>query len=183
MTEAGRDHRHRPVPLARAGPRRAGRPELGPLLDGDRALRAAHGRGAVYRREPGRDRDEAPRRRYRRAPSELRHESRTTSTSSSSAPSRRSRPTATGPRPRWTRDLEPVARGGRVAAETAEAATMVLWPASDGARRDRGDPDRRRRRRSRSTTRPERGRSIWPWLLGARARPRTARRRVSRLRG
>ena len=30
------------------------------LLDGDRALRAAHGRRPVQRRDPGRDRDEAP---------------------------------------------------------------------------------------------------------------------------
>ena len=54
------DHRHRAVPLARAGARRAGRRELRPLLDRDRALRAAHRHGAVHRRDAGRDRDEAP---------------------------------------------------------------------------------------------------------------------------
>ena len=38
----GLDHRHRPVPLPRAGARRAGRRELRPLLDRCRPLRAAH---------------------------------------------------------------------------------------------------------------------------------------------
>ena len=36
----GRDHRHRAVPLARAGARRAGRPDVRPLLHGNRPLRA-----------------------------------------------------------------------------------------------------------------------------------------------
>ena len=63
----GRDHRHRAVPLTRAGPRRAGRPDVGSVLDRDRALRAPHRRGAVHRRQPGRDRDEAPRRDTARA--------------------------------------------------------------------------------------------------------------------
>ena len=42
------DHRHGAVPLARAGARRAGRPDLGSLLDRDRPLRAAHRLGAVH---------------------------------------------------------------------------------------------------------------------------------------
>ena len=54
------DRRDGAVPLARAGPRRTGRRELGPLFDGDRPLRAADGDGAVHRRDTGRDRDEAP---------------------------------------------------------------------------------------------------------------------------
>ena len=54
------DHRHRAVPLTRAGARRPGRPDLGSLLDRDRPLRAAHRRRPVQRRDPGRDRDEAP---------------------------------------------------------------------------------------------------------------------------
>ena len=56
----GRDHRHRALSLAGAGARRAGRPDLRPLLRGHRPLRAAHGRGSVHGRQPGRDRDEAP---------------------------------------------------------------------------------------------------------------------------
>ena len=55
----GLDHRDGAVPLARAGSRGARRPDLRPLLDGDRALRAPHRRGSVQRRHPGRDRDEA----------------------------------------------------------------------------------------------------------------------------
>ncbi len=56
----GLDHRDGPVPLARAGARRARRRVLGPLLDRDRPLRASHGQGAVLGGDPGRDRDEAP---------------------------------------------------------------------------------------------------------------------------
>ena len=44
------DHRHGAVPLARAGPRGAGRPALRPLLGRRRALRAADGHGPVHRR-------------------------------------------------------------------------------------------------------------------------------------
>jgi serine/threonine-protein kinase len=60
-------------------------------------------------------------------------------------------------------DLETVARGGRVAAETAEAATMVLagervldaTAATQVVRR--GPP---------KYEPPKRGRSLWPWLVG-----------------
>ncbi len=61
------DHRHRAVPLARAGARRARRPALGHLLGGSPPLRAADRRRALYRRHAGRDRDEAPVRRSRAA--------------------------------------------------------------------------------------------------------------------
>ena len=57
----GGDHRNGAVPLARAGAGRSGRPDLRPLLDGDRPLRAPDGRGAVHGRQPGGDRHEAPR--------------------------------------------------------------------------------------------------------------------------
>ena len=120
------DHRHGAVPLARAGARRAGRRVLRSLLDRDRPVRAAHGQGAVHGRDPGRDRDEAPlagaaERRRRSAP-----RSRTTSTSSSFGPSRRSPPIATGPARRWTATSSSSRRGDAVGPETEEAATMVL---------------------------------------------------------
>ena len=51
MTEAGLDHRHRAVPLPRAGARRPRRPDVRPLLDRDRPLRAADRLGAVHRRD------------------------------------------------------------------------------------------------------------------------------------
>jgi serine/threonine-protein kinase len=62
-------------------------------------------------------------------------------------------------------DLETVARGGRVAAETAEAATMVLsgeraidaTAATQIVRRTQGQPQYEP---------PDRSRAIWPWLLG-----------------
>ena len=54
------DHRHGAVPLARAGSRRACRRVVRPLLDRDHALRAPDRRGAVHRRDAGRDRHEAP---------------------------------------------------------------------------------------------------------------------------
>ena len=60
MTEEGRDHRHRPVPLARAGARCSRRPDVRPVLDGNRPVRAADGRRAVHRGDTRRDRDEAP---------------------------------------------------------------------------------------------------------------------------
>ena len=56
----GLDHRHRAVPLARAGARHVGRPDVRPLLARHRPLRDADGRGSVHGRQPGRDRDEAP---------------------------------------------------------------------------------------------------------------------------
>ena len=49
-----RRDRHRPVPLAGAGPRRGRRRPLRRLLDRLPALRAAHRRAAVHRRLPGR---------------------------------------------------------------------------------------------------------------------------------
>jgi eukaryotic-like serine/threonine-protein kinase len=60
-------------------------------------------------------------------------------------------------------DLETVARGGRVAAETAEAATMVLAgervldPTAATQMIRRGPP---------KYEPPKRGRSLWPWLVG-----------------
>ena len=56
----GRDHRHGAVPLPGAGARRAGRPDLRPLLDRHRPLRAPHRERALLGRDAGRDRDEAP---------------------------------------------------------------------------------------------------------------------------
>ena len=54
------DHRHRPVPLARAGAGRRGRPALRPLLRRHPPLRDADGDGALHGRLAGGDRDEAP---------------------------------------------------------------------------------------------------------------------------
>ena len=50
MTQTAAVHRHRAVPLARAGPRRARRRAQRPLLDRLPALRAAHRAAAVHRR-------------------------------------------------------------------------------------------------------------------------------------
>ena len=55
----GVDRRHRPVPLAGAGPRPAGRAAVGHLLDGGRALRDALRRPAVHGRLRRRHRHEA----------------------------------------------------------------------------------------------------------------------------
>jgi eukaryotic-like serine/threonine-protein kinase len=60
-------------------------------------------------------------------------------------------------------DLETVARGGRVAAETAEAATMVL----SGERAiDATAATQIVRRPLQPYEPPDRTRSLWPWLLG-----------------
>jgi serine/threonine-protein kinase len=60
-------------------------------------------------------------------------------------------------------DLETVARGGRVAAETAEAATMVL----SGERAiDATAATQVVRRPLQPYAPPDRSRSLWPWLLG-----------------
>src|ERR671918_645921 len=53
--------------LARAGTRRARRPDVGPVLDGDRALRAPYGKRALHGRDTRGDRDEALVRDSRRA--------------------------------------------------------------------------------------------------------------------
>ena len=61
-------------------------------------------------------------------------------------------------------DLETVARGGRVAAETAEAATMVL----SGERAiDATAATQVVRRPLQPYEPPDRSRPIWPWLVGA----------------
>ena len=60
-------------------------------------------------------------------------------------------------------DLETVARGGRVAAETAEAATMVL----SGERAiDATAATQIVRRPLQPYQPPDRSRSLWPWLVG-----------------
>ena len=60
-------------------------------------------------------------------------------------------------------DLETVARGGRVAAETAEAATMVL----SGERAiDATAATQVARRPLQPYEPPDRSRSLWPWLVG-----------------
>ena len=60
-------------------------------------------------------------------------------------------------------DLETVARGGRIAAETAEAATMVL--AGDRAI-DATAATIARRPQPPNYEPPKRGRPLWPWLVG-----------------
>jgi beta-lactam-binding protein with PASTA domain len=59
-------------------------------------------------------------------------------------------------------DLETVARGGRVAAETAEAATMVL---SGERALDATAATQVVRRPPAQYEPPKRGRSLWPWLI------------------
>ncbi len=61
-------------------------------------------------------------------------------------------------------DLETVARGGRVAAETAEAATMVL--AGERAIDATAATQMVRRTPQGQYDPPSRSRAIWPWLLG-----------------
>ena len=61
-------------------------------------------------------------------------------------------------------DLETVARGGRIAAETAEAATMVL--AGAGAVDTTALTQIARRPLPPQYEPPRRGRTLWPWLLG-----------------
>jgi serine/threonine-protein kinase len=61
-------------------------------------------------------------------------------------------------------DLETVARGGRVAAETAEAATMVL--AGDRAIDATAATQVTRRPQPPQYEPPKRGRPLWPWLIG-----------------
>jgi beta-lactam-binding protein with PASTA domain len=62
-------------------------------------------------------------------------------------------------------DLETVARGGRVAAETAEAATIVL--AGGGAIDATAATQISRRPPPPQYEPPKRGRPLWPWLVGA----------------
>ena len=62
-------------------------------------------------------------------------------------------------------DLETVARGGHVAAETAEAATMVL--AGGGAIDATAATQISRRPPPPQYEPPKRGRPLWPWLVGA----------------
>jgi eukaryotic-like serine/threonine-protein kinase len=62
-------------------------------------------------------------------------------------------------------DLETVARGGRVAAETAEAATMVL--AGERAIDATAATQITRRSLPAHYEPPKRGRPLWPWLVGA----------------
>jgi eukaryotic-like serine/threonine-protein kinase len=59
-------------------------------------------------------------------------------------------------------DLETVARGGKIAAETAEAATMVL----SGDRDATAVTQIARRPQPPQYEPPRRGRSLWPWLAG-----------------
>jgi eukaryotic-like serine/threonine-protein kinase len=61
-------------------------------------------------------------------------------------------------------DLETVARGGRVAAETAEAATMVL--AGEGAIDATAATQITRRPPPPHYEPPKRGRPLWPWFVG-----------------
>jgi serine/threonine-protein kinase len=65
-------------------------------------------------------------------------------------------------------DLETVAHGGHVPAETADAATMVLSGArtADGSTAVTQVVRRDRRGGGPPYTPPPRGRTIWPWLLG-----------------
>jgi serine/threonine-protein kinase len=61
-------------------------------------------------------------------------------------------------------DLETVARGGRIAAETAEAATMVL--AGEHAIDATAATQIARRPQPPQYEPPKRGRTLWPWLAG-----------------
>jgi len=65
-------------------------------------------------------------------------------------------------------DLETVAHGGHVPAETADAATMVLSGArtTDGSTAVTQVVSRSRRSGPPYAPPPPRGRTIWPWLLG-----------------
>ena len=131
----GLDHRHRPVPLARAGARRAGGRELRSLLDRDRPLRAAHRQGAVHRRDAGRDRDEAP---LADAPGAVVDPPRDPARPRPRRPprAREGARRALPLRRRWTATSSSSAGATPSGPETEEAATMVL---GRGASTDGGD--------------------------------------------
>jgi len=63
-------------------------------------------------------------------------------------------------------DLETVARGGRVAAETADAATIVLAGERTGDTTAVTQLQRRGQAPPPQYEPPKRGRSLWPWLVG-----------------
>ena len=63
-------------------------------------------------------------------------------------------------------DLETVARGGRVAAETADAATMVLAGERTGDTTAVTQTPRRGPMPPPQYEPPKRGRPVWPWLVG-----------------
>ena len=169
MTEAGLDHRHRAVPLARAGARRARRRVLRPLLDRDRALRAPHREGAVHGRDARRDRDEAPLPDPRGAVRPPARDPARPRPRGASALWRRSRPIATAPRRRWTATSSSSAAGEAVVPETEEAATMVLRGETTAATavappvRPAGVGGDERYRSYEGEVR--RGRAWWPWLI------------------
>ncbi len=178
----GRDHRHRAVPLPRAGARRPGRPDLRPLLDRDRPLRAPDRAGAVHRRVARRDRDEAPLRGSRDAVRACGPRCRTISTSSSCVPSPRNRRTGTSPQRRWT----PISRPSRTAAVSRRRPPRRRrWfsQARRRATRRRRSPSSRGAEAGRRRSRPVRaGESLWPWLAGIGALLALARRRLPALR-
>ena len=154
----------------RAGSGRARRRELRPVLDRDRALRAAHRPRAVHGREPGRDRDEAPLGAARAA---------VDAAARDPARPRPRRPPRAAKEPadryrtagEMDRDLELVARGEPVGQETESAATVVL--AGGGAleptaatrvvrRTVQYGGDERYRAYDAAV---RRDRAWWPWLL------------------
>ena len=182
------DHRHRAVPLPRAGARRSGRPDVRPLLDRDRPLRAADRVGAVHRRDARRDRDEAPLAGARRLRPRTGRRCPATSTTSSSARSPRIPPTATTRPRRWT----PISSGSPAGSASPPRRPRPRPRCSPAPR------SARRRRRSAQAAppsptytpgryyeydEPPRRRSVWPWLLAPAARRRRARRRLVRLPG
>ena len=165
------DHRHRAVPLARAGARGARRPDLGPLLDRDRPLRAAHRHRPVHRRDTRRDRDEAPAADAGAAVEppagdparpRLRRPARARQGSGGALPLGR----GDGLRPRADRARDRRVGGDRGGGDDRPLAHRDPRRADDDPRPDNGPP---------STTytpgryyeydEPPRRRSVWPWLL------------------
>ena len=141
-----RDRRHRPVPVARAGARPAGRPALRPVLGGRRALRAADRPRAVRRRGAGLDRAQARVRAPGAAVAAAARASRRRSSPSSCARSRRTRRTASrAPRSSSRRWRTRAARRPARSCASPSPSRSGLALVDLAARRARGRGDRRRR--------------------------------------
>ena len=152
----GLDHRHRAVPLARAGARRARRQALGHLLGGSPPLRAADRRRALYRRHAGRDRHEAPLGRPRAAVEEAR------------GSAARSRPRGRARTRKGSRGPLPERRGdGRRACAHRTGLPRERRDRRRGHRRARRFGDRQHRRSQRPRRHDRRVRSSTVWGLPA----------------
>ena len=142
---------------------------LRPLLDRDRALRAAHREGAVHGRDARRDRDEAPIADPRGAVGPPSGDPTRPRPRRASALWRRSRPIGIAPRRRWTATssssaaARPSSRRPRRRRRWSSAARPPPPPPSPQPVRPAGVGGDERYRSYEGAVR--RGRAWWPWLL------------------